>query len=188
MKRYYITDRQAVGGLEPLLQIIREQIRQGVDLIQIREKDLEAQRLFDFTCAVVSARNEIASQGRWTQILVNTRTDVAVAASADGVHLPAAAPKATLSGLLISRSCHTLQEVMNAQADLVTFGPIFDTPHKGKGQGLAMLRAACQLGTPVYALGGITWSNADECVAAGAAGVAGIRLFQQAGAHHKPLH
>jgi thiamine-phosphate pyrophosphorylase len=71
-----------------------------------------------------------------------------------------------------------LDEVRNAKADFVTFGPVFGSPGKGDPQGIAALKAACRLGVTVFALGGVTWENAEECIAAGAVGVAGIRLFQ----------
>ena len=179
MKRYYITDRRPVGGFRPLLEIIRDQMHLGVDYIQIREKDIAAREIFEFTLAVLEAREEDVQKLVPTKILVNSRADIALAAGADGVHLPASAPYRTLPGLIVGRSCHTLHEVQAAEAHLVTFGPVFDTPHKGKGQGLEMLRSACRLGPPVFALGGLTWENAADCMAAGAQGIAGIRLFQE---------
>jgi thiamine-phosphate pyrophosphorylase len=175
MKHYYITDRKAAGGFSALLEIIRGQMQLGVDLIQIREKDISARELFEFTLAVLEVRDR---EKRPPKIFVNSRADVALAAGADGVHLPADAPQETLPGLLVGRSCHTLTEIENAKADFVTFGPVFQSPGKGMPVGLDALRKACQLGKPVYALGGITWENADDCVHAGAEGIAGIRLFQ----------
>ena len=174
MNRYYITDRKAAGGTETLLRIIEGQFQSGIELLQIREKDLSARDLFELTRKVIGIRGS-----RATKILVNSRADVALAAGADGVHLPAAAPQQTLPGLLVGRSCHTVQEVLSSRADLVTFGPIFLSPGKGSPKGLDALRDACQSHIAVYALGGITWNNAAECVEAGAAGIAGIRLFQE---------
>lgn len=179
MKRYYITDRKAAGGFRELLEIIRDQLNLGVDYIQIREKDLAARQLFEFTLAVLEARQSETAAPLPTRIFVNTRADVALAAGADGVHLPAAAPLQTLPGLLVARSCHSVEEVKNAQADFVTFGPVFETPGKGAPLGLTGLKAACRCGKPVFALGGVNWENAEDCETAGAVGVAGIRLFQQ---------
>jgi len=179
MKRYYITDRKAVGGFRPLLDVIRDQMHLGVDFIQIREKDLAARELFQFTLTVLEVRaNEINPHAR-PKILINSRADVARAAGADGVHLPAGAPRETLPGLLVGRSCHTLDEVRAAHADLATFGPVFPSPDKGPATGLDQLARACQFGQAVFALGGITWENAAHCMKAGAVGIAGIRLFQQ---------
>jgi thiamine-phosphate pyrophosphorylase len=179
MKRYYITDRKAVGGFRPLLEVIRDQMQLGVDYIQIREKDLAARELFNFTMAVLEARAEEPNAHAHPKILINTRADVAKATGADGVHLPASSPVQTLPGLIIGRSCHTLQEVQTCNADLVTFGPVFPTPHKGPAVGVESLASACRTGKFIFALGGITWENATDCMKAGATGIAGIRLFQQ---------
>lgn len=179
MKRYYITDRKPVGGFRGLLEVIRDQLQLGVDLIQIREKDLSARELFEFTLAVLEVRAQELRNHVHPQVLVNSRADVAYAAGADGVHLPSSAPAQTLPGLLIGRSCHTLAEVQQAKADFVTYGPVFETPGKGSPVGLDALKAAAKLGKPVYALGGVNWDNAESCVHAGAVGIAGIRLFQE---------
>lgn len=178
MKRYYITDRKSLGGFRPLLEVIRDQMHLGVDLIQIRERDVPARQLFEFTLAVLELRQVEISARTSVKILVNSRADVALAVGADGVHLPAAAPWQTLPGLIVGRSCHTLEEVRCAKADFVTFGPVFASPGKGEPVGLAALREACGGQMPVFALGGVNWENAADCMAAGAEGIAGIRLFQ----------
>ncbi len=179
MKRYYITDRKAVGGFRPLLEVIRDQMHLGVDLIQIREKDITARELFEFTLAVIEVRDLEVRAHVPAKILVNSRADIAVATRADGVHLASTAPRQTLPGLLTVRSCHTLEDIKATDAQLVTFGPIFDSPGKGTPVGLDALKAACRLGKPVFALGGVNWDNAAECMHAGAEGIAGIRLFQE---------
>jgi thiamine-phosphate pyrophosphorylase len=178
MKQYYITDRKTAGGFRQLLDIIRDQMYLGIDMIQIREKDLTARQLFEFTLAVLEVRDGEKRKAAAPKILVNTRFDVAMAARADGVHLPADAAREILPGLLIGRSCHTLEEIKLAQADFVTFGPIFATPGKGEPVGLEMLHLACKAGKPVFALGGVNWENAQACIQAGAEGIAGIRMFQ----------
>ena len=179
MKRYYITDRKAVGGFRPLLDVIRDQMHLGVDFIQIREKDLAARELFNFTLAVLEVRAREINPHAQPKILINTRADVTRATGADGVHLPSAAPRQTLPGLLIGRSCHTVEEVRTAKADFVTFGPVFSSPGKGPATGLNLLAEACRSRQPVFARGGSTWENAASCMQAGALGIAGIRLFQQ---------
>ena len=179
MKRYYITDRKAVGGFRALLDIVRDQMRLGVDFIQIREKDISARELFEFTLAVLEVRGMEIRTPVPTKVLINSRADVALAAGVEGVHLPSDAPQHTLPGLLIARSCHTPDEIKATTADFVTFGPVFSSPGKDEGVGLEALEAACRLGKPVYALGGVTWENAASCMQAGAEGIAGIRLFQE---------
>jgi thiamine-phosphate pyrophosphorylase len=178
MKRYYITDRKSLGGFRPLLDVIRDQMHLGVDFIQIREKDVPARQLFEFTLAVLEVRDSEIPKKSPVKILVNSRADVALAVGADGVHLPASAPSQTLPGLLVSRSCHTLEEVRAAKADMVTFGPVFESPGKGAPLGLEALREACRETVPVFALGGVNWENASDCISVGAEGIAGIRMFQ----------
>ena len=170
MLRYYITDRKSAGGFPALLEIIRDQMNIGVDFIQLREKDLPAR-------AVLEARDSLQKGMPNPKILVNTRADVAFAAQADGVHLPSDAPAETLPGLLVFRSCHTLAEVRDCRAHFVTFGPVFSSPGKGTPTGISLLAQACKLGKQVLALGGVPWDNAQQCVAAGAVGISGIRLF-----------
>ncbi len=181
MKRYFITDRKALGGLRPLLDVIKAQMQIGVEFIQIREKDLTARDVYQFAIAVLKARAELPGVGVHTKVLINTRADIAKAAGADGIHLPSNAPREILPGLIIGRSCHTIEEVRSLPADLVTFGPVFATPNKGPAVGLTALTQACLAAQnkAVFALGGITWENAPSCISAGATGIAGIRLFQQ---------
>ena len=144
----------------------------GVDYVQIREKDLGARGLFEFVSAVLKRRGASRSK-----IMVNDRADVALAAGADGVHLPSHAPIVTLPGLIVARSCHTEEEVRAAKADFVVFGLVFSSPGKGEPVGLEALRRACRHQKPVFALGGVTRENEQLCAAAGAAGIAAIRLF-----------
>ena len=151
--------------------------------VQIREKDLEDRPLWEL------ARRARAALPPPTRLLVNGRLDVALAAGADGVHLPSdgvpAAPLRERFGpdVLIGRSAHRLEEVERARdegADYVTFGPVYDTPGKGSPLGLAELERAAlaAAGLPVFALGGVTLPRFGELARAGAAGVAAIRLFQ----------
>jgi thiamine-phosphate pyrophosphorylase len=170
--RYSITDRRLCGGLPSLLEIISRQMALGVEYIQIREKDLSARELFEFVSAAVERRGAAQSK-----IFVNSRADIAAAAGADGVHLPSRAPIVTLPGLLVVRSCHTEEEVRNAKADFVVFGPVFASPGKGEPVGLEALQRACRNQTPVFALGGVTRENERLCMESGAAGIAAIRLF-----------
>ncbi|MEO8662193.1 MAG: thiamine phosphate synthase, partial [Bryobacteraceae bacterium] len=126
-----------------------------------------------------------------TKILVNTRVDVALACGAHGAHLPANSPPPSAwraivpPGFLFGVSTHTLDELRAAEeggADFAVFSPIFESSSKpgyGPALGLDALRAAVRaVHLPVLALGGITAAYVPQCLATGAAGVAGIGLFQ----------
>jgi len=128
-------------------------------------------------------------------LLVNERADIARAAGADGVHLPArsldaATVRATFGAdFLIGVSTHSVAEVRaarTAEADFVVFGPVFQSPSKtiyGAPLGLGKLQAAAAecAPFPVIALGGIDQSGAADCLRAGASGIAAIRLFSESG-------
>jgi thiamine-phosphate pyrophosphorylase len=159
----------------------------GPDWIQIREKDLSARDLFELTRNVLAQPNP-----RRVKILVNSRIDVALAAGAGGTHLPSGSPAPqawramTPPGFLLGVSCHSPEEVRAAEgegADYVFFGPVFAPLSKraqGPPAGLAGLTRAVSAAAkiPVLALGGITRANIAACIEAGAAGVAGISLYQ----------
>lgn len=178
-----ISDRASLPV--PLEDWFRALAAAGIKAVQIREKDLEDRPLWDL------ARLARAALPPPARLLVNGRLDVALAAGADGVHLPSdGVPVAPLRerfgpGVLIGRSAHRIEEVERARdegADYVTFGPIYPTPGKGPPVGLAELERAVLsagvAGLPVFALGGVTLPRFGELARAGAAGVAAIRLFQ----------
>jgi thiamine-phosphate pyrophosphorylase len=203
---YYITDRRQLGDNEParrraLLDKIREAAVAGVDYIQLREKDLAVRELEALACEVAGCIKRVANQlaGPATRLLVNHRTDVALAADADGVHLrsddlganevrsiwnAAMTHKNEISSPVIAISCHTMTDVRaveNGAADFIVFAPVFgkrDRPNAAPA-GLAALHESSRIRIPVLALGGVTVRNSRSCLEAGAAGVAGIRLFQE---------
>jgi thiamine-phosphate pyrophosphorylase len=176
MIRCYVTDRRRGD----LLSHVNAAIRSGVDMIQVREKDLDARALYDLVCQI----RDVAA-GTTTKILVNDRLDIALAANLDGVHLPAnGLPPARVRPLVRIMGCstHTLEEALEAEragADFVIFGAVFETPGKNP-VGLDALRKVCgAVRVPVLAIGGITVANTSEVLDAGASGIAAIRLFQK---------
>lgn len=186
MIRCYITDSQSLVA-ESLLDAIGRNLAAGVTWIQIREKDLSARALFELVEAALKLPNPHGSK-----LIVNTRADVALAAGvagAAGVHLPSGSPPARVwrkPGFLIGVSCHSVDDVRQAEeegADYVVFGPVFPPRSKSSSieprglEGLA--RAAAAVRIPVLALGGVTEENSAACVSAGAAGIAGITIFQE---------
>ncbi len=209
---YYITDRKAFASDEPtrrrrLLEKITEAAYAEIDYIQLREKDLttreleslarEAVRVIHVARRLAPSPNPLAPA-----LLINSRTDVAMAASADGVHLrseditagevreiwkkygPHAPARVSPRTPLIAVSCHSPAEATRAAAEGATFAvfaPVFekeDLPGT-KPAGLSQLSEACKASIPVLALGGVTLENAKSCLDAEAAGIAAIRLFQE---------
>lgn len=165
-----------------MLQHIARALSQGVERIQIREKDLSARDLLALTRRAIELSNPYGSK-----ILVNSRLDIAQAAGAHGIHLPAGsiAPRELRAiapaGFEIGVSTHSIGELVAAEregADFAVFGPVFSA--KPRAAGIDALReAVCAVSLPVFALGGVNESNAAECMAAGAAGIAGISMFQR---------
>lgn len=186
LQLYYITDRTQIKS-RTLDTCIAEAIDAGVDWVQIREKDLPARRLLGLAEAAVAR----ARRAGRTRVMVNDRLDVALAANAHGVHLGTRSmPVETVRSLaprefIVGVSCHSIEESLSAEAagaDYILLGPIFATPSKlsyGPPLGLEKLReVTAQVTIPVFALGGISSERVAICLQNGAAGIAGIRIFQ----------
>ena len=172
-----------------ILTTLRAAVASKIDLFQIREKKLTARTLFELTLRAV----EITA-GSETRLLVNDRADIARGAGADGVHLTANSIRPEVirrtfgEEFLIGVSTHSLAEVHKASsagADFAVFGPVFETtskPDYGSPVGIPGLQQAAQAVAPfpVLALGGVSLTNASECLRAGASGIAAISLFANA--------
>jgi thiamine-phosphate pyrophosphorylase len=209
---YYITDRRQFPGNSTeqerrLLAKIAECAAAGVDYIQLREKDLSTRTLEELANRTMNALG-----GSRTKLLINSRTDVALACGAHGVHLPSndlpASEARVIFSLvnqsrasqlratrfpanpaipIIAVSTHSQAEVEYAEshgADFAVFAPVFEKDNAANPEGLNQLRQICSRAPaapamPVFALGGVTLENAQQCLQAGAAGIAGIRLFQE---------
>jgi thiamine-phosphate pyrophosphorylase len=202
----YVTDRRALEAarnpsdsppVDPtslhahaLHDSIRRAAAVGAGWIQIREKDLEARSLVELARFAVAETRATSAR-----VLINDRLDVALAAKAAGVHLgEKSLPLEIVTewrrsvgrlDFLIGVSRHSLESARAAErggADYIFFGPVFATPSKaafGAPQGIERLREVCaSVGIPVLAIGGVNLENARACIAAGASGVAAIRLFQ----------
>jgi thiamine-phosphate pyrophosphorylase len=197
-----ITDRRCLEEKTRSEAVLRRQLLRlvegwtagGVHFIQLREKDLAAADLQSLAREMAEKIDRSRSR-----LLVNVSgaesSALAASAGADGVHLagkptPGAALRARqlfrAAGInaIISVPCHTLDDIHVArkeQVDLMLFSPVFEklAAPKAEPQGLEALRQACAAaeGIPLLALGGVTSINAQDCLTAGAAGVAGIRLF-----------
>jgi thiamine-phosphate pyrophosphorylase len=168
-------------------------VEAGVDVIQIRESDLEADVLYGLVCRLLAR-----TKGGHTRILVNDRADVALASGAAGVHLRADGPPVPRVRTLgpdrwiIGRSVHGLSEVASHQtADHLLFGTVFGSRSKAAGwrvAGLAGLRsAASRSAVPIVAIGGVSPATAGACIDAGASGVAGIGVFLPEGRREDAL-
>ena len=202
MLLYYITDRRAFPGGDveqrnALLRQIASAARAGVDYIQLREKELAPH---DLEWLAGEAIRAVRDNSAITKLLINSRTDVALACAADGVHLASDELAASEVRALWSKcsdrepiigvSAHSLADMQRAKsdgADFAVLAPIFEKVQIGaKGIGLDALREACSAvreSSPagrfaVLALGGVNLANARDCLHAGADGVAAIRLFQ----------
>jgi thiamine-phosphate pyrophosphorylase len=185
-----VTDRRRLGddpqAADRLVDMVAAAARAGVELIQIRERDLETRDLVSLVRRCVEA-----AQGTAAKVLVNDRVDVALASGAHGVHLRSdsidapAARQILPAGALIGRSVHGAEEASAVSAlggvDYLILGTMFSTESKHPAHprlSLDELMTACGVvSIPILAIGGMTVERTPAIVRAGAAGIAAIRLF-----------
>jgi thiamine-phosphate pyrophosphorylase len=167
-----------------LLRQARHAVNAGVDVVQVREPDLDAGELADIVAAIVAM-----ARGSSSRIVVNDRLDVALACGAGGVHLrgdsipPAAARSIAPPGFTVGQSIHGVEDAIAAarEVDYLIAGTVWPSESKRAGHipigtaGLAAIVAA--VGVPVLAIGGVTIARVADVAATGAAGVAAIGLF-----------
>jgi thiamine-phosphate pyrophosphorylase len=182
---YYITDSRQLNGAS-IIRCVRRALDWGVDFIQIREKHLSERELYILICRIVAL-----AQNTKCRILVNGRADLALAAGADGVHLPSTGlmikdirtwiPRDFIVGV----SVHSMREIRDAEvqnADYILVGHVFPTKSKevyGTSLGLGFLAKACgSTSIPIFGLGGMNPERIDPVLKTGAVGIAGITLFQ----------
>lgn len=188
-----VTDRRRLAGANAasdcarrcLVAQMRHAVEAGIDLVQVRERDLEALEL----SAIVREMIDVA-RGSRTRVIVNDRLDVALACGADGVQLRGdslpvhAARRLAPQHFLIGRSVHSVSEAVSAdEADFLIAGTVFATPSKDDGSpllGVEGLRAIVQsVRIPVLGIGGVNDASVVHVARAGAAGCAAIGLFMR---------
>ncbi len=187
-----VTDRRRLGAAvgappEDWLEVLRIQVesavRAGIDLVQIREPDLEAGALAAFVRSIA-----VNSREQTTKILVNDRLDVALAAGAGGVHLKESsfalehARRLSPPGFTIGCSVHTpLTAAARRSADFLIAGTVLPTVSKAAAdylewKGLELVVEAAR-GTPVLGIGGLDLGSIPMLATTGAAGLAGVGAF-----------
>jgi thiamine-phosphate diphosphorylase len=184
---HFVTDRRRLGLTSSgLVDRAARAARGGVDVIQVRERDLDDRDLVALVSAITGA-----VRGSAVRVVVNDRADVAMAAGAHGVHLrgdsvPASRVRRIVpAGFIIGRSIHTCAEIDAAVAeggcDYLMFGTVFPSAGKPAGHpvaGLDALRAACRRSPiPVIAIGGIDETRLGSIEETGAAGFAAVGMF-----------
>ncbi len=170
-----VTDRHLAGGEDQLVEKVAQAVEAGVNVVQLREKDLLRANLL-----LLARRLREVTRGR-AMLLVNGPLDVALDVGADGVHLPEDAnPPDPPWTFIWGRSVHSMLGAVHAMGGAARYlvaGPVFATrSHPGaEPLGLEFVRELCQIAlVPVIGIGGVTPQNAGDVLRAGASGVAVI--------------
>ena len=182
----FVTDRQFLGE-RSLFDVGSEAIRGGVDMVQLREKNLETRPWIDLAAKIakICRKHNVF-------FIVNDRVDIAAASGADGVHLgqddfPVAwARKILGKGKIIGKSTHSVgqaKEAIREKADYIAVGPVFWTQTKkiDRPVGTELVSQVRKFTKkPILAIGGIKPENAASVVACGATGVAVVSALMDA--------
>ncbi len=174
-----VTDRNLAGGPDALIDAVALAVDNGVNLVQMREKDLP-----DAIQLALAQRLREVTNGK-ALLFVNDSVSIAEASGADGVQLTAqsrsiaSARARAARPLLIGRSVHGVDAAREAAAqgaDLLVVGTVYASPtHPGQPPaGVGLVGWCAQAGVPVVGIGGITAQNAGAVMQAGASGVAVI--------------
>ena len=178
-----MTNENYPSKSKALLPLVNVAVAVKIPLIQIREKELSARLLYEVTSTIVNI-----TRSSNTRVLVNDRFDIAIAAGADGVHLPSnsipvkVVRKHAPKDLLVGMSTHSIDDVSAAVgggADFAVLGPIYESPKKGKSIGIKEFQKTVNSYQefPILGLGGIDQSNYQEVLDTGAVGFAAIRFL-----------
>ena len=179
-----VTDRNRCGS-KLLEDVVREAVEGGVNMVQLREKDLAASELYALGLIIRKITADRAL------LFINDRVDVALACRADGVQLGErglsveAARIVADDRLLIGRSVHSVQGAVDAAAsgaDLLVVGTIFQT---GSHPGVAasgpeiLMQIRQRTDVPAIAIGGVTATNVEQVIDSGAVGAAVISAITE---------
>ncbi len=173
---YLITPTRA-----DLVDFLEAAVRGGVDIVQVREKEL-----LDGELLAALERAREATRRLRVPLVVNDRPDLAVLCEADYVHVGQAdlpVEAARRFGLRVGLSTHAPEEIDAADAEYIGVGPVFATPTKAgrPAVGLELVRyAAAHARQPWFAIGGIDRTNVDDVVRAGARRIAVVRAIGDA--------
>lgn len=182
----FVTDRQFLGE-RSLVDLAVQAIKGGVDMVQLREKNLDTRPWLDLAMELAKLCRQ---QGAF--FIVNDRVDIAAACGADGVHLgqddfPVALARKILGQRkIIGKSTHSVEQAKAAlkeKTDYIAVGPVFWTETKkiDRPVGTELVRQVRKLTRkPILAIGGIQPENAASVIAAGASGVAVVSALMAA--------
>jgi thiamine-phosphate pyrophosphorylase len=177
---YLCTDR-ILSLKRPIAAAVEAAIAGGVTMVQVREKEVSSREFYDLALEL-----RAVTRARGIPLVINDRLDIALAVSADGLHigqsdLPLKAARKLAGGLFIGVSVSSPGEALMAEregADYLGVGAVFPTASKadaGDAIGLETLRAVCRaVSVPVIGIGGIGIKNAAAVMETGAAGAAVI--------------
>lgn len=163
---YLITDRTRC---KDLLYTIEQSLKGGVKAVQLREKDLPGNELYELALKVRELTDKYNAK-----LIINSRLDIALAINADGIHLSETGfdikevRQAIGNDKLIGKSTHNKDDALKALkdgADFVTLSPVYETPSKkGMGGPIGLDSFKGLEDKRIFALGGINRSNIDEII------------------------
>ena len=175
----YLIAASDLTGERPLEKVVKDAVAGGVDMVQLRERNLHSRGIYSLAKKIKEALDCTSAR-----LLINDRVDVAMAIGADGVHLgqnglPVATVRRMVGhGMVIGVSTHNLEEALRAEsegADYILFSPVFSTRCKPgvvpKGVE-ALVEITLKVDIPVVALGGINVDTLPELTFRGVTNVA----------------
>jgi thiamine-phosphate pyrophosphorylase len=169
---YLILDAQVLGH-DALLQVLKDSVRGGIDIVQLRDKRSSAKEILSYCKEILKITKHKV------QFIVNDRADLAFFSGADGLHVGQEdldylqARKMMGPGKIIGVSCQTLAQALKAQAqgaDYIGFGSVFQTKTKPDRQAMdldLLQKVVNQVKIPVFPIGGINRGNIGRLTSLG---------------------